>query len=50
MLTPLSRDHFLPVKALIVLLKGMKKVYLRLEEHPQAGMSWGLCKQRPSAE
>lgn len=41
----LSRDHFLPVKDLTVLLQGMKKVYLRPQEHSQAGMSWGLCKQ-----
>lgn len=41
----LSRDHFLPAKALTMLLQGMKKVCLRPQEHPQAGMSCGLCKQ-----
>lgn len=36
-------DHLLPVKAVTVLLQGMKKKYLGPQWQPQAGMSWGLC-------
>ena len=44
-LMPVHSNHLLPVTTMTMLLQGMKKEYLRPQQQPQAGMSWGLCKQ-----